>query len=341
MNYEIEKDLAIQGLLILSEKVYRDKIEFPYGANTRTYKLTTEDIEKVKKFVERHCLYHLQSTIRELITTYENCDKEKVRTDDFDTLNMYFGICDVHSRIYQLPEGLLKSIALDIARYFFNRYCTIVESIKPIRGCRHVGKSEKPTGERKVSSDEIWESYRAQLKYMHSLLYGRRAKIEFTLKLIKKGMFSGWKGLSRFGANLMAGSAKDEVMIRRLGWCSSDANRIIQEGVDKFFEKNRPIVFFPSAGKLAKFLTKYCLDNMPIIPSKVFPGLDENRDCDKGVYDWFIEVADRRNDFIADSVDFVCKRYKKHVPLFCRVKFPEWAVKWVYEETVRMKKEED
>lgn len=187
-----------------------------------------------------------------------------------------------------------------------------------------------------------WGAYRDQLKHSHSLLFGRGAKIAFNLRLIKKGLYSGWEGVRatkvRFIENTTSSGRPRLVWVKDEERPEEAVVRIFKEGVDKFFERNRPCVFYPSTEKLAEFLMEYCLDNMPV---KIPPELEKmDRDSVKEEYDWWYNVADWRNNAIEKFVETVCKKYKKHVPLFCRAKFPEWAVRWVYEETVRMKKEE-
>ena len=188
-----------------------------------------------------------------------------------------------------------------------------------------------------------WGAYREQLKHSHSLLFGRGSKIAFNLRLIKKGLYSGWEGVRAEDLPFLGRRLCDGCV--RLGWVQDKERpaeavvRIFKEGVDKFFERNRPCFFYPSAEKLAKFLITYCIDNMPV---KIPIELEEmDKDSVKWEYDWWYMVADWRNNAIEKFVETVCKKYQKHVPLFCRAKFPEWAVKWVYEETVRMKQEED
>ena len=184
-----------------------------------------------------------------------------------------------------------------------------------------------------------WGAYREQLKHSYSMLYERAAKIEYNLRLIKKGLYGGLEGVRAVDVPFIWTTTSSGCP--RLEWVQEDerlaeaAVRIFKEGVDKFFEKNRPFVFYPSAKKLATFLMGYCLDNMPV---RIPPELEKmDRDCVKGEYDWWYKVADWRNNAIVKFVDTVCKKYKSHVPMFCSGRFPEWAVKWVYEETVRMK----
>lgn len=187
-----------------------------------------------------------------------------------------------------------------------------------------------------------WGAYREQLKHSHSLLFGRGAKIAFNLRLIKKGLYSGREGVRAedmpFVGKITSAGCPRLIWVKDKEGIAEAVVRIFKEGVDKFFERNRPCVFYPSTEKLAAFLMEYCLDNMPV---KIPPELEKmDRDSVKEEYDWWYKVADCRNNAIEKFVETVCKKYKKHVPLFCRAKFPEWAVKWVYEETVRMKKEE-
>ena len=187
-----------------------------------------------------------------------------------------------------------------------------------------------------------WGAYSEQLKHSHSLLFERGSKIAFNLRLIKKGLYSGWEGVRAEDLPFVGRSFPDRGVL--LGWVKDEERlaeavvRIFKEGVDKFFERNRPCVFYPSTKKLAAFLMEYCLDNMPV---KIPPELEKmDKDSVKEEYDWWYKVAEWRNNAIVKFVETVCKKYKKHVPLFCRAKFPEWAVKWVYEETVLMKKDE-
>ena len=182
-----------------------------------------------------------------------------------------------------------------------------------------------------------WSAYRDNLKQLHSLLFGRESKIAFNMRLIKKGLYSGWEGVRAedvpfVGKITSAGS-------HRLLWVKDEERlaeavvRIFKEGIDKFFERNRPCFFYPSTEKLSAFLMKYCLDNMPV---RIPPELEKmDRDSVKEEYDWWYNVADWRNNAIEEFVETVCKKYKKHVPLFCMAKFPEWAVKWIYEEAVK------
>lgn len=184
-----------------------------------------------------------------------------------------------------------------------------------------------------------WGAYRAQLNLLHSLLLGRDSKIAFNLRLIKKGLYCGWDGVRSVNIPFITSTGRPRpVWVKDEERLAEAFVRIFKEGVDKFFERNRPCVFYPSTEKLAVFLMEYCLDKMPV---KIPPELEKmDRDSVKEEYDWWYKVADWRNNAIVKLVETVCKKYKKHVPLFCRTKFPEWAVKWVYEETVQMKKDE-
>lgn len=184
----------------------------------------------------------------------------------------------------------------------------------------------------------IWEEYKCSLNNTYNECRNRRERVDFILSLVKKGLTRG-----REGVDYLNWDGHLTLYAGRLEWVKEDErpwqamSRIMTEGIGEFLKDRRPVVFFPSTKSLRSFLKGYVVANMPINVPQELKALLVNRQTEEETR-WWQYVRKWIDCETSKMIDRICARYKAYVPILCRAKFPEWAVKWVYDETVGMKR---
>ena len=326
MQTEIEKSVAISGLEALKKDVaiYLDdivskKVPYPFGIKTCQLELSETDKDNVCEFVDKSLRSDIDSLISRTLTEYKDYpDDRKIYSLEFahKLQSSYFG--SVENWIYNLPIRVMQDISIDIKSYVVNCYYKIIELEKKML-----------TPENKLSP---YDEYAKSLLDIYNQCRNRRERISFISSLIEKSLVSGLDIYCPYCDRSPSWVRDGE----GLYWACL---RIIKVTMDEFWIKNQPIILYPTTGKLRKFLKCSIKDKMPLdapLIREEFAGREKEQ-CEQEIEAWnrfTIEMEDSIDRFI----ETICSRYKKHVPILCRAKFPEWAVKWVYDLTVKGEK---
>ena len=172
--------------------------------------------------------------------------------------------------------------------------------------------------------DAKWHDYLDKERGLFLRLISGWGRRRYALGLVKRGLTLPFEDKMR---NDNGSFTLEHDGVVNVQWIGEDESvrhavyRIMNAGVDRFFTFNPHFFFYPSAKKMAKYLYDYAFMMMPVVPPK-------GRETPSVLY----SLTKERNDLIEEYVCDVHKAYKDKVPLFYSGIFPEWAVRWVYDE---------